>query len=276
MVDAAARAAIADPALVDDLARAGRIVMLLLQAATDPTAVLPVTGELHMTGDRSDLRLEELIRALPTSFVPTKFVRATQLVDRHARAGRKVVLWTCFRSHIERLRRLLAPYGPAVVTGNVPAYEPSAPTDRQRELARFRGDPGCAVMIATPHTLAEGVSLHHTTTHQIHLDRTYNAGLFLQSLDRTHRLGLPPNAECSATYLVARRLDGTDTIEALVAKRLEAKVIAMSAALDDPNLTQLALPDLDDPLSEMDVLLDDGAASDLADLFAHLVRERNA
>ena len=70
MVNAAARAVLRDPTLRSDLTRAGRIIMLLLQAATDPTAVLDVSGELAMLNDRTDLDLELLVRALPASFVP--------------------------------------------------------------------------------------------------------------------------------------------------------------------------------------------------------------
>jgi len=275
MVDAAARAVIADASLLDDFARAGRIVMLLLQAATDPSAVLPVSGDLQMAGDKSDLELEALVRNLPSSFIPTKFVRAKQLIDRNIDLGVKTVMWTCFRNHVDRLAQLLAPYNPAVVTGATPVSMPTAPTDRERELARFRSDPNCGVLVATPHTLSEGVSLHHTTTHQIHLDRTFNAGMFLQSLDRTHRLGLASDAECTATYLIAQRYDGSETIDGLVARRLETKITAMSTALDDPGLVRLALPDLDDQLTSVDVLMGNGAAGDLAELFAHLAASRS-
>ena len=271
MVDATARELLLNPRLTEDLARAGRIAMLLLQAATDPTAVLDVGGHLRMVGDRSDLDLEELIARLPSSFIPTKFVRATQLVDQHHRSGSKVVLWTCFRHHVSQLQRLLEPYEPAVVDGGVPVADPAARTDRLREIARFRGDPDCTVLIATPHTLSEGISLHRTTTHQIHLDRTFNAGMFLQSLDRTHRLGLPSDAECTATFLVAERHDRSATVDAIVASRLEAKIAAMGRILDDPGLEQLALPDLDDELRPDELLLGPGGAADLAELFGHIV-----
>jgi len=198
--------------------------MLLLQAATDPTAVLDVDGQLHMIGERADLGLEELIRDLPANFIPTKLVRTVQLVDEHQKGGTKVVLWSCFRHHIDQLRLLLSPYEPAVIDGGVPVDDPQASTDRKRELTRFRTDPNCTVLVATPHTLSEGVSLHHTTTHQIHLDRTFNAGMFLQSLDRTHRLGLPPEANCTATYLVAERGDRSDTVDMVVVSRLKLKI----------------------------------------------------
>jgi len=274
MVDAAARAVVRDPSIAADLRRAGRIALLLLQAATDPTAVLSVAGALNMTDDRSDTGLEDLIRNLPVSFVPTKLVRVTQLVERHRQEGTKVLVWASFRHHIERLRVLLAPYEPAVVDGTVPVRDPRAATDREREIARFRTDPNCIVLVATPHTLSEGVSLHHTTTHQIHLDRTFNAGLLLQALDRTHRLGLPADAECTATYLMSCLRDGGDTIDSVVAGRLDQKMAAMAQALNDPTLRPLALPASDEFLSDDDVLLGPDWTDDLHALFAHLRRRQ--
>lgn len=275
MIDAAARALIQDPSIAADLRRAGRIALLLLQAATDPTAVLSVAGALHMTADRADTGLEELIRSLPASFVPTKFVRATQLVEQHRQKGSKVLVWASFRHHVERLRVLLAPYEPAVVNGTIPVHDSSAATDREREIARFRTDPNCTVLVATPHTLSEGVSLHHTTTHQIHIDRTFNAGLLLQAVDRTHRLGLSADAQCTATYLMSSLRDGGDTIDAVVARRLDHKMAAMAQALNDPTLRPLALPASDEFLSDDDVLLGPDRTDDLKALFAHLRRPQS-
>jgi hypothetical protein len=269
MVDAAARMVVNDPTIVNDLERVGRIVMLLLQAATDPTAALDLDGRLRMTGDRADLDLESLIRDLPASFIPTKFVRVAQIAEQHRTAGTKVLVWVCFKSHARRLAELLAPHHPAVVHGDVVPNDPMAQTDRAREIDRFRHDPSCTVLIATPHTLSEGISLHHTTTHQVHVDRTYNAGMFLQSLDRTHRLGLAPDAVCTATYLVAERSDRSDTIDRLVADRLEMKVSAMADVLNDTALRDLALPELDERLSPADVALGPTSATDLARLFDH-------
>ena len=265
MVEAAACAMLQDPTLRSDLVRAGRIVMLLLQAATDPTAVLDVgDGDLAMLDDRADLDLEGLVRGLPANFVPTKFVRVAQLVDARHDAGHKVLVWASFRHHVQRLERLLAPHQPAVVYGEIDK------AGRRAEIERFRHDPDCHVLVATPHTLSEGVSLHFTTTHQIHLDRTFNAGMLLQTLDRTHRLGLPPNADCTATYLVAARRGGGDTIEDLVSRRLDAKVLEMAHKLSDRQLATLALPAADDTLSDTDLLLGPGRAEDLIALFEHL------
>ena len=264
MVGAAARTLLRDPTLRSDLTRAGRIVLLLLQAATDPTAVLGNGGELAMLTDRADLDLERLVEALPASFVPTKFVRVAQLVDTHHAAGHKLLVWANFRSHIRSLARLLAPHQPAVVAGYV------ALADRQSEIDRFRNDPDCHVLLATPHTLAEGVSLHFTTTQQVHVDRTFNAGMLLQALDRTHRLGLPATAHCTVTYLMAARRDGSDTIDDVVDRRLDAKVLAMARKLNDRQMATLSFPASDETMSDSDLLLGPDHDDDLAALFEHL------
>jgi hypothetical protein len=171
---------------------------------------------------------------------------------------------------VQTLVRLLEPYAPAFVDGSLAVEHASAPTDRVRELKRFRDDPECRVLVATPHTLGEGVSLHLTSTHQIHVDRTFNAGMYLQSLDRTHRLGLPQDANCSATFLISEYSDGRETIDGVVERRLAAKVLAMGQVLNDHDLQRLALPDADEQLATRDVLLDRDSRDDLRELFAHL------
>jgi hypothetical protein len=264
MVNAAARAMLRDPGLRDDFTRAGRIVMLLLQAATDPTAVLGNGGELAMIADRADLDLETMVRNLPANFIPAKFVRTVQVVEAQHATGNKLVVWANFRSHVRHLELLLDPHQPAIVSGDV------GRDDRQAEIERFRHDPDCHVLVATPHTLSEGVSLHHTTTHQLHIDRGFNAGMYLQSLDRTHRLGLPANADCSVTYLMALRRDGTDTIDQVVDQRLDAKVLDMARKLNDVQLATLAFPSADDVITDVDLLMDPGQRGDLEALFAHL------
>ncbi len=72
---------------------------------------------------------------------------------------------------------------------------------------------------------------------QIHVDRTFNAGLYLQALDRTHRVGMPEGTRARVTVLVA-----SDTIDEDVHSALKAKLTAMDGVLNDPTLRRLALP----------------------------------
>jgi len=257
--------AVTDPAIRADLAQIGRIVMLLLQAATNPAAVLDPDSPLRMRGERMGVDLDSLARSAATEVVPAKFVRVRQLVNAGAAEGEKTLVWANFTHHIDDLARLLADHEPAVVMGSVPRHDPRAPADRVRELARFRTDPDCRVLLATPQSLGEGVSLHETCTRQIHVDRTYNAGVYLQALDRTHRLGLDPDSRAKATILIAE-----GTIDERIEARLNTKVATMAALLNDPDLAGLCLPDFDDVLSVTELFLDGGNAQDLDDLFAHL------
>ena len=253
----AALAALAEPAVREDLTRVGRIVMLLLQAATDPAALLDPAVPLSMTGDCPDANLTTLARRAAARVVPAKFVRTRQIVDANAAVGRKTLVWSSFRHHVDALSRLLAVHQPAVVVGDL---APGAA--RAAEINRFRSDPRCMALIATPQTLGEGVSLHRTCQHQVHVDRTYNAGVFLQSLDRTHRLGLDADVECTATVLVTE-----GTIDERVESRLATKVAAMAAMLDDSDLMGLTIPDADSPLTSEELLLGADATEALADLF---------
>jgi hypothetical protein len=260
-----AAAMVNDPKTRADLAQIGRIAMLLLQAATNPAAVLDPDSPLRMTGERTGVDLDTLARAAAAEVIPAKFVRARQLIEANVADRKKTLIWTNFVHHIDDLTTLLADYEPAVIMGSVPRRDRDGGVDRTGELLRFRTDPSCQVLLATPQSLGEGVSLHETCTRQIHIDRTYNAGVFLQALDRIHRLGLAFDADPRTTIFVTE-----GTIDECVEIRLNSKVAAMSALLNDPDLLTLSLPDFDDTLSTTDLFLDGGNAQDLADLFAHL------
>jgi SNF2 family DNA or RNA helicase len=156
---------------------------------------------------------------------------------------------------------MLAGLNPAIVHGGIPSVvtSPDAPRTREDELRRFRGDPECWVLLANPAAMAEGVSLHTACHDAIYVERTFNAGQYLQSLDRIHRLGL--TEETRVTFLVTR-----NTIDEVVRDRVRAKSEHMALLLGDPGMLTMALPDEDDvgePLDPTDM-------ADLAALFAHL------
>lgn len=104
-----------------------------------------------------------------------------------------------------------------------------------------------------------GISLHHHCHDAIYLDRTFNAGQYLQSLDRIHRLGLDRDQETRFTFLLT-----SETIDAIVDARVRVKADRLGKMIDDPNLAAVALPDDED----FGDVIDD--AEDLTALFAHL------
>ncbi|MEU5914834.1 DEAD/DEAH box helicase [Micromonospora sp. NPDC047527] len=252
----------------------GEVMMYLLQAACSPK-LLSASAD-HTSSYRypplsiqPGTSLARLLERYDYHQVPAKIGRACAIVRDNYMLGRKTLVWSNFPHNLLTLERQLGALRPALVYGSVPS-DPDAPPGvrtRERELDRFRNDDDCMVLLANPAAMSEGVSLHHTCHDAIYIDRTFNAGQYLQSLDRIHRLGLRPDAVTRITLLIAE-----DTIDERVDRRVEEKTRRLSQMLSDPGLVQMALPDdedygdaLDDPDDLEEVLRHLGEASASAD-----------
>jgi SNF2 family DNA or RNA helicase len=169
-------------------------------------------------------------------------------------------VWSNFIGNLLRLgNELLAPYSPAIIYGAIPssADEAGAIT-RETELRRFREDDECMVLLANPAAMSEGVSLHESCHDAVYLDRTYNAGQYLQSLDRIHRLGLEASIETRITFLVSE-----NSIDESVDQRVGEKARRLAMMLNDPDLVAMALPDEESYGDWIDL-------EDVESLFGHL------
>jgi SNF2 family DNA or RNA helicase len=204
----------------------------------------------------SDHHLNDLIEDYLRHEIPWKFKYVAHRVEEMAKAGEKVLVWSNFIGNIASLKGVLKKFEPAVVYGNV------SMEDRASELHRFRTDPKCTVLLSNPQTLGEGVSLHQVCHYEIFVDRTYNAGLYLQAVDRIHRLGLAPDQETTIEILVSK-----GTIDERVAVRLATKVNALSNFLQDEHLSRTAIPQGDELLPEDILGLSDEDFEDIASLW---------
>ena len=249
----------------DVMAQKGRAVMSLLGAASNPGLLTGSLSEdsflnLHWPprAIENDAELMNLVRSYAEIEIPAKYDWIRRYVASASAEGRKVLIWSNFIGNLRALHRLLAPHNPALVFGGVSG------ADRREEIGRFRDSPDCHVLLSNPQTLGEGISLHHVCHDAIYLDRSYNAGLYLQSLDRIHRLGLAANTETRIHVLMAN-----GTIDQRVDKRLVTKVDRLGRALDDPHLSEVSLPDSDVDFDAREFLgLDD---FDEHDLYGHLI-----
>lgn len=227
--------------------RLGEVVMYLLEAATNPALLARAVGGSEPSvlawpsvAIPAGSTLAERVLEYGQYEVPRKFEKLAAIVaDNHAQT-RKTLVWSNFVGNLTELAgNVLAPYQPALIHGAIPSSADEHDyTTREAELRRFRDDPYCSVLLANPAAMSEGVSLHDCCHDAIYLDRTFNAGQYLQSIDRIHRLGLPPGTETRVTFLVA-----TDTIDEAVDDRIRTKAERLSAMLSDPNLVTMALPD---------------------------------
>ncbi len=250
------------------LARMGEVVMYLLEAATNPRLLTAGSAEddeitfrhppLEIPPNSS---LWQLLREYNEYETPAKFQQLALILADNVEHDRKTLVWMNFVRNIQTLERMLTRYQPATIYGGIPSVLNAPPSARTREdeLARFRSDSNCKVLLANPAAMSEGVSLHQVCHDAIYLDRTFNAGQYLQSVDRIHRLGLRPDEATRITYLITN-----GTIDEVIDARIKQKAERLGEMLDDPDITTMALPSDDDYGPAID------SDEDLIALFAHL------
>lgn len=241
--------------------RLGRIVMYLLEAATNPMLLVAGSDDSDEDGFahppisiKGNEPLAELLAHYRDYETPWKYNRIKEIVADAASRRQKVLVWSTFVRNLKALGRELEEFQPAMVHGGIPPEDnapPGVPT-REAELDRFRHDSNCSVLLANPAAAGEGVSLHHWCHHAVYLDRTFNAGHFLQSQDRIHRLGLDENRITTFTILLS-----SGSIDQSVDGRLREKVTALSRLMNDPGLVQVALPEPDENHEDGVVFADD-------------------
>ena len=158
------------------------------------------------------------------------------------------------------------------VDGRVPASDDplqdrrdgEVPEDdtRERRIEQFLSVDGPAALVTNPATSSESISLHRACHNAVYLDRTYDAALFFQSIDRIHRLGLPEDAEVTIHILQAT-LDDEETVDHLVDISLLSKQEAMEELLGGAEIHPLH-QDSSDP---------EGSPADLEQLIRYLIGE---
>lgn len=248
----------------------GEVLMYLLQAASSPRLLSELSRQPRAyryppLEIPAGSRLARLIDSYAEHEVAPKIAHACALIRENALAGMKTLVWSNFPGNLLDLEQQLAALEPALIYGDIPTKENDqrGARNREDELDRFRNDRRCQVLLANPAAMSEGVSLHEVCHEAIYVDRTFNAGQYLQSLDRIHRLGLREGTRTRITLLLT-----AGTIDERVDHRVTDKTRRLAGLLDDPELVRLALPDEEDygePVDEPD---------DLEEILDHLREAR--
>jgi len=226
-----------------DFISARRSVMRLLQLSVNPTIALRSLSE-------QSIKLETALVDKVVEEGPSPKMRA---VAEHARSlahgGNKTVVWTIFTNTIYDMEVILADLNPVLLYGQVPTGEPTDPESREGRLRRFHEDPHCSVLIANPAAAGEGISLHMVCHNAIYLDRSYVSTHYLQSIDRIHRLGLPPDQETHIHIYESKAPAVIGSIDLSVRRRLATKIRNLQQLLNDTDLHQIAFDEenADDP-----------------------------
>lgn len=222
----------------------------LLQAASNPSLLAQDSIEFSLPPeDALDRPILEVLRNYLTYEMPRKVLVANELTRRLLQNnGEKVLIWTHFVRNVQLLCELLQDLGALPLYGAVPREGPDDEEfTREKHVRAFKTDPQCRVLVANPGAAAESLSLHKVCHNAIYVDRTFNAGQYIQSRERIHRVGLLPDEHVTYHLLMSE-----GTIDETIDQRLEAKEARMLELLDDPDLPSGALEVATDHVSGAD------------------------
>jgi SNF2 family DNA or RNA helicase len=151
--------------------------------------------------------------------IPGKLPILSDLIDEIHDRGEKAIVWTAFTDNVDWLTREFRNRHAVKVHGKL-SYE-----ERNRSLTRFKSEPECMLLIATPASAKEGLTLT-VANNVIFFDRSFSLDDYLQAQDRIHRIS--QEKPCTVINLVA-----TDTVDEWVDVLLSAKQLAAQLGQGD-------------------------------------------
>lgn len=202
----------------------------LLQTASNPTLLTKYSDEFEVPAIANDgTPIGELIEQYSRFEIPAKFSAAIDLTRELLRSGKKVILWTAFVHNIAMLENLFIDEEVYSIHGAIPRDDiEDEEFNREKNVRNFRTSSNPCILLANPAACAESISLHKVCHDAIYLDRTFNCGQFIQSLDRIHRIGLAAHETVHYHILIAN-----NTIDETIDRRLIEKQEAMIGVLED-------------------------------------------
>ena len=239
-------------------------VLRLMQASSNPMLLSTALPDFMDVDDatKNDPILEKAIATYSKTEIPAKIAYVVMKTRELVAAGNKVLIWATFVENLRVLKRHLSSLGAEMIYGEVPAYMEDADDafpSREKIIRDFKDKKSrIRVLIANPAACAESISLHMVCHHAIYLERSFNCGQFLQSLDRIHRVGL------KKTDKITYHLPIIDTaIERVIDARLASRQKTLYELLGDPAMVVTGLDG--DWLLERD--------EELEDIFRELEKE---
>lgn len=160
-------------------------------------------------------------------YIIPKNQKAVNLTKQLLLKNKKVILWDTFVENMRILKEMISNQlniSVEVINGNVVGEE------RQTIIDNFR-DGDLKVLIASPATLAESISLHKSCQNAIYVNRNYNAAQFIQSKDRIHRINMPEGTTANYYFLI-----NIESIDEAVNERLYKKEERMLKILDSKDI----------------------------------------
>lgn len=163
--------------------------------------------------------------------VPCKFQAAYELSQKIVKDGGKLIIWcefigTCLE---------LSEYFTAKTIRNAVLFGGTPQEEREEIIVDFHNDNELSVIIANPHAVGESISLHRACHNALYLEQGYNAGVYMQSKDRIHRVGLEDSDITNYYYFHA-----ADSIDDVTYNRVMLKERRMLELIESEEIPLLS------------------------------------
>jgi hypothetical protein len=162
---------------------------------------------------------------------------------------KKIIIWSHFVENVSLLmEKLNESFLTVAHTGDMPLAQ------REASVAAFQENPQCRIIIATPQSAKEGLTLlpkdgKMVADTMIYLDLSFDSASYLQSQARFHRIGQTAE-KCLVVHLM-----GESTVDEYIRKTIVEKIKTATQLLDENARTVLdALKATPSALSKSDFL----------------------
>ena len=224
------------------------LVIRLMQAASNPPSLQNVIddaiNEIYELSDEDkdeddstfmidrelEDNLDEIIKSsemkrLIESYDYTKDNRFIKLEELIRSKEERLLVWNVFIKTSRRIKTFLRNKFPDrevfIIDGSITGEA------RASEISRFRRSNN-GILIASPATIAESVSLHREVDTAIYFFRNYVGSHWMQSIDRIHRLVGPGEQTREKFVHIIMARDNNKTIDEMIDNNLEKKVVAQN------------------------------------------------
>jgi len=164
--------------------------------------------------------------------IPCKFNAAYDLSQKVISEGGKLIIWCEFIGTCLDLSEYFA----TKEIQNAILFGKTSQEEREQIIIDFHNNPELSVIIANPHAVGESISLHTACHNALYLEQGFNAGVYMQSKDRIHRVGLKDGDVTNYYYFHAA--DSIDNVAYNRVMRKERRMIELIESEEIPLLSK--------------------------------------
>jgi hypothetical protein len=223
---------------MEGIKRIQKIVERQIRASVDPYSLVEILEdleyELNTSFTLTEKKLFDDIR--DEGQLSNKMKKVIDKAESLVSDNQQVIIWSQFTSVIDKLSEefskiLNIPKEYLTLYGKT--------TDASKNIELFNeANNDFKILIANPKKGGEGISLHYECSNTIYIDRSYDAGKYLQSRDRIHRVG-SKFENVNFYFFESIHPNKNNLIDKSISDNLSGKLLRFYEMFSDPDIFKL-------------------------------------